>query len=132
MKKWLFSVFGILGLGIAVYAYAQNNGADPVYAGRNVVPLSAGKPVLVERMLPNKIRKSLGLKPDDFVMAMTPTKTIIFNSEDFKGRTGEGESAFGRTLIKNVQITQSRNSPDCFSYRDGEGNQKWWPKDCPK
>ena len=89
-----------------------------------------------ERVIPDEIRDKLGLKPNDMLIGMSHNKTILYVSDKFKSKTpdknNEKESPLGKTLASEVRIFETHNSPSCFWYRDGWGNQRFWPvPDCP-
>jgi len=83
--------------------------------------------------IPRKVWDALGLGKRAMLVSMDGAVTSIYHTDKLpKSKRVKNAFPKGRKLINEVHITQTHNSPDCFSYRDGEGNQKWWPRDCPK
>lgn len=88
---------------------------------------------LEQRYISPALWKKLGLSDRSMLLAMEKGKTIIFVSDGLKSpRHAKNVFPKGRKLINEIRVLQTQNSPNCFSYWDGEGNEKWWPKDCPK
>jgi hypothetical protein len=115
-------------------AAVQSGGVDkPDRPSKYVV--KPGKTIngLEHRYVSPALWEKLGLGDRTILVAMEKGKSIIFVSDGLKN-SKHVENSFpkDRKLINEIQLLQTHNSPDCFSYRDGEGNQKWWPKDCPK
>lgn len=88
---------------------------------------------LEQRYISPELWKKLGLGDRAMLIAMEKGKSIIFTSGGLRSpKHAKNVFPKGRKLVNEIRILQTRNSPDCFSYRDGEGNEKWWPKDCPR
>lgn len=85
--------------------------------------------------LDDKTRKMLGLSRDDLLIAVTPTKRILYTA---RGRTFSKEdkdSSYvpsGRTLLNVIHIYHFKDSPNCWWYDGGRGYKGWYPRpDCP-
>ena len=90
------------------------------------------------RPLSTEVRREvLGVGPDDFVMAITEKGPIIYCTEKGcpkdPGLHGPG-SRFpaGKKVFQFIEILETRSSPSCYWYRDGNGHTRWVPSPpCP-
>ena len=112
------------------------SGGDKGYADkpkRDIV--KPGKTInsLEERYISSALWKKLGLGERSMLLGLEKGKAIIFVSDGLQ-QVNRTKNAFpkGRKLESEIQLIQTHNSPSCISYRDSWGNERWWPRDCPR
>jgi len=89
-----------------------------------------------ERVIPDDLRKQLGLEPTDVLIGMSHKKSILFVSDKYKSKSAdkhnEKELPAEKTLGNVITVYEMHDSPSCFWYWDIWGNRRFWPvPDCP-
>jgi len=87
--------------------------------------------------LSKELREELGVGPDDFVVAITEKGPIIYCKGKCPDKPmhelgSKGHFPAGKKAFQFIEIWQTRESPSCYEYRDGNGYTKWYPSPpCP-